>query len=287
MRLSATKLQLLPGILFVVVIVGYGVVSAFVESVSGGTGVGESWTLEHYQRLIANDVFWESFIFSIKVTSISTLISLFIGVIIARTLYQCFISDYAKLLTWVPMLIPHFVAAYMVILLFSPSGWFSSIGYQLGLIEYQSQFPILVMDRAGIGIILAYIWKQVPFVVLMVLPVYYQLDKRYLEVARTLGSNKRQVFFTVEWPWLYPVVIEVGIILFAFIIAAFEIPYLLGSTFPKMLSVVTYQWFYEGSWSQRPLAMAAMSLLTVMILFVSFLALFLLQKSRYRMMKGL
>jgi putative spermidine/putrescine transport system permease protein len=91
---------------------------------------------------------------------------------------------------------------------------------------------------------------------------------------------------TVEWRWLLPVVLETGIIIFAFILAAFEVPYLLGATYPKMLPVLAYQWFFEGDWSNRPLAMASMVILTVFIVTIALFVLSMTQKMRYRMMRG-
>lgn len=275
-------LYLLPALIFVFLFVGYGLVMALFESLN----VGGVWIWEHYQRLVEHQFFWNSLWFSLKVAMISTVISLIIGILVTRLLYRLFKNTKWKLVVWVPMLIPHFVAGYIILLLFAPSGWFSSLFYQLQFIQDPSQFPILVMDRNGIGIILTYIWKEVPFVILMLLPVYFQLDHGYEEVVHTLGGGSWQVFWTVEWRWLFPVVVETGIILFAFIIAAFEVPALLGSTYPKMLPVLSYQWFFEGDWSLRPMAFASMLVLTGIILIFTFLALHLSQKMRFRMMKG-
>jgi putative spermidine/putrescine transport system permease protein len=137
---------------------------------------------------------------------LSTLLSLLIGLIITRILYRYFLQNKWKVLVWIPMLLPHFVAGYIVVLFFAQSGWISSLFYQLGLISDRAQFPILVIDAYGIGIILTYIWKEVPFVILMLLPVYYQLDQNYEQVVRTLGGRRWQVFRDAEWPWLFPVV---------------------------------------------------------------------------------
>ena len=154
------------------------------------------------------------------------------------------------------------------------------------LIQETSRFPVLVNDKNGLGIIVTYLWKEIPFVLLMSMPVYRRMDWRYEDVVRTLGGGQWQVFKTVEWPALLPVLVETGIILFAFIFSAFELPYLLGVTYPKMISVMAYQWFYEGSWSNRPLAMALMTVSTVMVLIVAVVLLGLIQGKRYRMMRG-
>ena len=41
----------------------------------------------------------------------------------------------------------------------------------VGLIESAEAFPLLINDRFGIGIMLAYVWKEIPFITLMLLSV--------------------------------------------------------------------------------------------------------------------
>jgi putative spermidine/putrescine transport system permease protein len=276
---------LAPSLLFVLLFLGYGTVMALISSLENPQE-GNGWSFENYQELLGHPAFLDSLGLSLRITILSTLLSLLIGIIITRVLFRHFIQNKWKVFVWIPMLLPHFVAGYLVILFLAQSGWFSSLFYQWGFISDRSQFPILVTDAAGIGMMLTYVWKEVPFVVLMLLPVYYQLDRNYEQVVRTHGGSGWDVFKHAEWPWLFPVVMETGIILFAFIIAAFEVPYLLGVTYPKMLPVLSYQWFFEGDWSNRPLAMVAMVLTTCMILILSLIAFRLSQKMRFRMMKG-
>lgn len=277
-------LFLLPGLVFVTILVAYGLLQAIIESFTDTSS--QQFTLATYARLFEQKSFWDSLYFSLKVTVISTLISLLIGIGVTKLLHELLIKKIWKQLVWLPMLFPHFIAGYLILLLFSPSGFFSTLIYQMQLITDMSQFPIVVMDRQGVGIMLTYIWKEIPFVVLMLLPVYAQIDQRYHDVVRTLGGSKWESFRTVEWPWLFPVVIETGLIIFAFVFAAFEVPYLLGATYPKMLPVLAYQWFFEGDWSNRPLAMASMLLITLFIMLMSLLFFYLLQRKRYNMMRG-
>lgn len=284
-RLLKPYLLLLPCLLFVFLFIGYGVFIAVRESVQGSGEFG-TWTLYYYQELFNEKAFWDSLFLSLQVTFSATMISLIIGIILTRFLYHYFLKNKWKIFVWIPMLIPHFVAGYLVLFFFTQSGWISSLFFQVGLLETRTDFPVLVLDQHGIGMILTYVWKEVPFVVLMLLPVYYQLDPHYSDLVRTLHGGRWQVFKTAEWPWLLPVVIETGLILFAFIIAAFEVPFLLGVTYPQMLPVLSYEWFFGGDWSNRPLAMAAMVMITAFVLVLSWIGFRLTQNQRYKMMRG-
>lgn len=275
--------NLLPALAVTMLLVGYGMWSAIAQSFQTING---EWTFASYVEIFNSHSFFDSLKLTFRVAILSTLLSLMIGLVMTRMLYQFFKDSSSKVLVWIPILIPHFVAGYLVYLFFSQSGLFSSLFYQLGVFDHRSEFPILVQEEFGIGMILTYVWKEVPFVILMLLPVYYEIDHRYSEVVRTLGGNKWDAFKNVELPWLLPVLVETAVILVAFIASAFEIPYLLGVTRPEMLPVRAYEWFYDGDWSKRPLAFSAMILPGVLALLLAMLSIGAVQKHRLRMIRG-
>ncbi|RKL69256.1 ABC transporter permease [Salipaludibacillus neizhouensis] len=273
---------LVPAVLFVFIFVGYAIMMALLESIT----INGQWTLDAYKQLLENQSFRDSILFSLKVTLTSTFISLFIGVVITRWMYYYLRNYWVKVLIWIPMLFPHFVWGYIVILLFSQSGWFSGLLYELGLLEDFTHFPVLTQDQHGIGIISTYIFKEVPFVILIILPVYIQMNHQYKHVVQTLGGSKWEIFKTVEWPTIFPVLSEAGIIIFAFVLSAFEVPFLLGATYPKMVSILSYDWFFQGDWSQRPMAFAAMIIVTSIIVICSIVLFSMTNRLRIRVSKG-
>ena len=58
---------------------------------------------------------------------------------------------------------PHLVVAVGIIFVFSQSGLLARLASQIGLIGSPGDFPVLVKDKYGFGIILAYIWKEAAF----------------------------------------------------------------------------------------------------------------------------
>lgn len=247
----------LPATIFISLFIGYGLLRAGAESLSSSRSI-----FAHYLTLFNSEEVYDSVRISLYVTVTSTFFSLLIGLGLTRFLFRFFKSAKWKYVVWIPMVIPHFVAAYLVFILFSQTGIVSTVLYYLNGVGLT--LP-LINDQGYIGVILTYIWKEVPFVVLMLLPIFQQIDQRYEDVVRTLGGNRWQVWKTVELPWVGPVLLEAGLIIFAFVIAAYEVPALLGVTYPKMFSVLVYEWFYEGNWENRPLAQALMIVLTVVM----------------------
>lgn len=270
-----------PAVVVTVMLAGYGWLMAVKESFAD-----DDRLFAYYRELIRIPAIIDSLKISLFVAFISTILSLVIGLCITRCFYKWFSSDYWKYIIWFPMLIPHFIAGYIVYSLLSQSGFFSSIAYQIGWIEQRNQFPIIIQDPFYIGVMLSYLWKEIPFVVLMLLPAYQQLDVRYEEAAQTLGANQWEAFKTVELPWIGPVLLEIGVIIFVFVLSAFEIPNLLGVTYPKLLPVLAYDWFFEDNWEKRPLVQALMVSLTVFSVIICLVLFGVTQKLKTRLMRG-
>jgi putative spermidine/putrescine transport system permease protein len=129
-----------PSLLFVLLFLGYGAFMAVVYSLENAQEDNQ-WSLINYEMLFQNQVFWDSLGLSVWITIISTLLSLLIGLIITRILYRYFLQIQWKVFVWIPMLLPHFVAGYMVVLFFAQSGWFSSLFYHLGVFLIGHSFP--------------------------------------------------------------------------------------------------------------------------------------------------
>ncbi|TGB01863.1 ABC transporter permease [Halobacillus salinus] len=260
----------------------YGLGAAIAQSLSDGN----AFTLIYYKELLQSDRFLTSVGFSLYIALVSSLLSLLIGLWVTRTCYPLLEKYTPRLIVWLPMLFPHFVWGYMVILLLSETGVLSQVLQMTGLLAESSDFPVWTRDPNGIGIILTYVWKEVPFVILMLLPVYSSIKPQYYDLVQTLGGNGWDRFRTVEWPNILPVITESFLIIFAFTISAYEVPALLGTTFPEMLSVLSYEWFYGSTWEERPLAFAAMSALSIFLLIMTLAAYLFLNRKRWRAMRG-
>ena len=92
------------------------------------------------------------------------------------------------LLVGVNLAFPHLVWAVALSLLLAQSGLLARLAAALGLIDAPAQFPVLVRDRYGLGIILHYVIKEMPFLVLIVLAVLRTQGATYDLVAENLGA---------------------------------------------------------------------------------------------------
>ena len=152
----------------------------------------------------------------------------------------------------IPLTVPHLVIAVAVVFMLSPTGLFSRAALNLGFIDASSKFPLLINDRWSIGIIAAYVWKEIPFVTLMILSVLHHSGIELLDVGRTLKAGRWQRFRYITLPTIFPSLGAAALIVFAYTFGAFEVPFLLGRTYPMMLPVWAYKNYSDVDLFARP-----------------------------------
>lgn len=173
----------------------------------------------------------------------------------------------------IPIILPHITVAFLILFLFSNRGMVPILVYQLISPEAAEAFPDLIYSSMGWSIILAYLYKEVPFVVLMELSVLRQIPEDRLITAKMLGAGSFRTYYKVVLPELRPVINTVFIILFLYSLGAFDIPFILGMSKPSMLSIRIYRLYFESDLVNRPLVMAR---LTLMFLFsIGFILIYL------------
>lgn len=254
-------LLLLPCLCLIVLLAGGGIVQAFGESIGYGY-FGKGFSLDAYARLLQDEGFLDSLFLTVKIGLIGAGGACFFGAAILYLLYTLrFDGDSRPILfisriIQIPIVLPYIVSAYLMFLLLTQSGFGSRVLYHAGLIEDMRSFFILVHDSHGIGIVLAYWYKTIPFVVLMLLPTLLGIHPHYYEIASVYGADKWHFFRFVVLPSCATPLKISFLIIMGFILSDFEIPFLLGSTHPQVLSVKAYLLYARGLFEERPDSMA-------------------------------
>lgn len=216
---------------------------------------------------------WSALLFSLWVSLAATLGSACIclgllGSIAERQQHYRGLSIVSNL----HLAIPHSVWAMALLLVLSQSGILARIGFAIGWLDQPKDFPVLVRDRWGIGIILAYITKEVPFLLLIGLATLRQQGRAYLLVAQSLGASRWQRLRLVLWPLLAPSLISGSLLVFSFIFGAYEVPALVGVRYPEMLATMALELFLNPDLQARAEGMAVSMLMSLIILAVVGLA---------------
>lgn len=277
--MTVALLGLLPAVIVVLSLLGGSLLFAGLESLGWGLGTGQL-SMAHYAAVLSQPGFAQSLALSVFVATVSTVLTVALAVVTALALRRVVRGRRLLLSIYeLPLTLPHLVIAVAFVSLLSQSGLVARVSAAAGLIQGPGDFPALINDRAGIGIILLYTWKQVPFIGVFALSVLRSVGEDYEAVARTLGARPPQVVRHILVPLLLPAIVPGSIIIFAFSFGAFEVPLLLGSRYPSMLSVLAYRLYSDVDLMMRPRAMA-------MSLFIAVVSLVLIVTYRMLLTRG-
>ena len=227
-------------------------------------------TLTHYVNIVRSRDFWASAAMTFHIAFTSTFLSTVLAVASALALRETFWGKKAVVFLFqLSLPIPHLIAALAILLLTTQSGLVARLAYHAGLITEPADFPALVFDRFSIGIILVYLVKEVPFIGITVLAILHGVGREYEQSAATLGARRWQRFRYVLLPFIAPGLLSVFIVVFAYLFGAFEIPYLLGRTYPAALPVLAYRSYVDFNLKARPESMAMSVLILIFTLLMT------------------
>ncbi len=187
--------------------------------------------LEAWRALVHSPGFGEAVRFTAQVTVLSTLLAAGAGLALAAALRRRGVV--ARSLLALPVTVPHLLAATLAVLWLAPGGVADRL---LGGLPVD-----IVRDRAGLGIVLVYVYKEAPFLALLVLAGCGPALAEREEAAAVLGATPWQRLRWVTWPAVRAPLLLGSVIVAAYAAGAFEVPLLVGPNFPATLSTFAYE----------------------------------------------
>jgi putative spermidine/putrescine transport system permease protein len=220
--------------------------------------------LSAYAAVLSDPGFLASLGLSLWIAAASTLIAGVLAVAAALLLRQTFPGrGVIGFLFQLNLTIPHVVGALGILYLVSQSGSFARLAHAAGLIAAPGAFPALTHDRFAIGIILTYVWKEVPFIGLILLARLQTIGPDHEAAARSLGASRWQAFSHVLLPQVMPALVAASAVVFAFALGAYEVPLLLGAHAPEVLPILAWHRFTDVDLASRPEAYAVAMLIAL------------------------
>lgn len=213
--------------------------------------------LSAYVTVLTSPGVLASLALSLWIATLSTLVAAGLALAAAMLLRQAFPGrGLVAVLVQLNLSIPHVVGAIGILYLISQSGSFARLAHAAGLIAAPSEFPALTHDPRAIGIILTYVWKEVPFLTLILLAKLQTLAPELEAAARSLGATRWQAFRFVLLPQLLPALAAGAALVFAFAFGAYEVPLILGAHAPEALPLRAWRSFTDVDLATRPEAFA-------------------------------
>jgi putative spermidine/putrescine transport system permease protein len=270
-------LALAPALLVAGGLFGASLLDGLAQSLGDLAIIGERrLSLDAYAHVLggatpAGREFWVALGFSLWVSGASTLLAaagaLLLAVALSGRAGRAGGGDLLALNA--SLALPHMVWAIALLLLLAQSGLAARVAAALGLIHAPADFPVLVRDRYGLGIILHYVGKEVPFLALIVLAVLRTQGQAYAAVAATLGAGPWQRLRRVILPLVLPGLAAGSLLVFAFTFGAYEVPALLGVRYPRALAVLALDYFANPDLGRRAEGMAISMIMALVVVAVA------------------
>ena len=223
----------LPALVVLLLLFGGAVLGALrVSLIPLGGDLGDL-TLDAWAGLFADPSFVDALSFTIRITVVATSISALLALLLALALRDR--GQFARISGAAPVPVPHLLVATVAALWLAPGGIADRV---LGGLPVDP-----IRDPAGSGVILVYVFKETPFIALLLLASLGAAVREREEAARVLGASRLQAFAWVTWPALRAPLLLGSLIVAAFTIGSFEVPLAVGPNYPQTLA----GWAFEST----------------------------------------
>jgi putative spermidine/putrescine transport system permease protein len=204
------------------------------------------FTLEHFAKSF--DFYTTDLLFTLWIVVLSTILIGLVAIAIAGYLTLGEHPRAVAVLRWLyrwPLFIPFVVAGQLMRTFLAKNGMLNHVLIGSGLIEPLSAQSLLDWR----GIVIAFVWKQAPFVTLLLAGAMASLETQHIEAARNLGARRLRVLVDIILPQVRGTLL-VGLVLsFVTMLSVLSVPLMINPNSPTMVTVdVAYRISTHGDY---------------------------------------
>ena len=206
---------------------GYSLLTAFVDKGGALTTANFFKAFEFYAIDIG---------FTVVIVGLSTVLIAIIAIGIGGYIVLGGSPRAVTVLKWLyrwPLFIPFIVAGQMMRSFLAKNGLMNNAFVSLGLLDVDQTVSFLDWQ----GLVITFVWKQTPFVALLVAGAMAALDQASIEAARNLGAKRLRILVEIIVPQVQPTLV-VGLILsFVTMMSVLSVPLMISGESPTMVTV--------------------------------------------------
>ena len=206
----------------------YSLIWAFRIEETGG------WGWANFTKAFA--LYSGDILFTLIIVTVSTIVIAAVSVCIAGYLTLGDNPAAVAVLRWLyrwPLFIPFVVAAQLMRTFLARNGMMNNVIVSTGLLEPLQTASYLDWR----GIIITFVWKQTPFVTLLVAGAMASLDRAAFEAARNMGARPFRVLWQIALPQV-AATLMVGLILsYVTMMSVLSVPMMINAGKPTMITV--------------------------------------------------
>lgn len=262
-RLGALPALGVIGLLFGGALVGAVRTSLQADPLAGGS------SLDAWHAVLGDARFGAAVVFTVAVTAVTTALSAIIAFPVAAALRG---RGWSRTVATLPVLVPHLLVAAVAVLWLGPGGLVDRLVAGL-------PFDV-VRARSGLGIIIVYLVKEVPFLALLLLSVWDDEVATREEAAAVHGADPVATIWHVVLPAVRGPLVVGSLVVAAFVLGSFEVPLVMGPTHPETIATYALAVTQVAALSGRAEAAAALLVATAGAFLLSIAAGVLLWRRR-------
>lgn len=256
---------LLPATILMLVLYAWPFIASVYRSFLGSEG---ALTLANYQK--AYELYFRDVVFSLEVAVLGTIAAAILSISLSTyvRLTDSRIARLIRSLYRLPIFIPFVVVGQMMRTFLAPHGLLNVSLAQVGIIDLDA--PLQLFNMAGL--VVSFVWKQAPFMTLIILGGFQMIDNAYIEAARSVGANLFQVILKILVPMSRASIAVAVILAFTSTISTFTLPFMLiGGKVPTTVTVdIAHRVTYFGDYGVAN-ALGVFSYLMVLITAIYYL----------------
>jgi putative spermidine/putrescine transport system permease protein len=213
--------------LFFLYPLGFSVGSAFADPKGG-------WSLANFAKAL--ELYGTDIVFTIVIVSLSTAITALLAIAIGGYLTLGESELAVAVLRWLyrwPLFVPFIVAGQIMRSFLAKNGLMNH-----GLIELGLLTPLQAQSFLDWrGVVVAFVWKQTPFVTLMVAGAMATLDRSLIEAARQLGAGRLRILVGIVVPQVRQTLLVALVLSFVTMMSVLSVPVMINAGAPTMITV--------------------------------------------------
>jgi len=218
--------MLAPTVVTLALLFGGGLAGAIRQSLHPTIDAAGPLDPSAWAAVLHDPTFADALLFSLRTALLATALAAAIAIAAATALRR--LGALPRFLVMLPVPVPHLLVAVVAVTWLAPGGLAERI---LGALPLE-----FVRDRAGLGVVVVYLYKETPFLVLLLLARMGSALTRREEAAAVLGANRWQRLRWVTWPTIRAPLAAGALIVAAFVLGALEVPLAVGPSYPPSLA---------------------------------------------------
>lgn len=184
--------------------------------------------LQNYRTMLTDSSVTGALSFTLIYVIATTILDLVVGLMIALLLNTVFFGrTFVRTINLIPWAIPTIVAGYMFRWLLDDQ--FGLIPYLYQLVTGDRMVVFINAWSARTAVILVQVWKDAPFIAVVLLAGLQGVGQDLYEAARVDGANALQRFWRITIPLVTPLLVTMGLFRIIWTVASFDLVY--GLTF--------------------------------------------------------